>query len=73
MRVRLRDGRVLDEAVRAARGTPGRPVTRPDVEEKFQRIASVVLPAEQLGRLLETLRRLPALPEVGPLAALTSA
>src|SRR5262249_40324337 len=72
MRVRLRDGRVLDETGRAARGTPGHPVTRPDVEEKFRRIAGVVLPIAQVGRLLETLRRLPTLPEVGPLAALTA-
>ena len=71
MRVRLRDGRVLDEAVRAARGTPGHPVSRPDVEEKFRRLAGVVLPAPQVGRLLETLRHLPALPDVGTLAALT--
>jgi 2-methylcitrate dehydratase PrpD len=71
MRVRLRDGRVLDEAVRAARGTPGHPVSRADVEEKFRRLAGVVLPAPQVGRLLETLRQLPALPDVGTLAALT--
>jgi 2-methylcitrate dehydratase PrpD len=73
MRVRLRDGRVLDEVVRAARGTPGRPVSRQDVEEKFRRLASVVLPAAQAGRLLETLRRLPALPDVAALAPLTCA
>jgi len=71
MRVRLRDGRVLDEVVRAARGTPGHPVSRPDVEEKFRRLAGVVLPAGQVGRLLETLRHLPALADVGALAALT--
>jgi 2-methylcitrate dehydratase PrpD len=71
MRVRLRDGRVLDEVVRAARGTPGHPVSRQDVEEKFRRLAGVVLPAAQVGRLLETLRRLPALPDVAALAALT--
>ena len=71
MRVRLRDGRVLDEAVRAARGTPGHPVSRQDVEEKFRRLAGVVLAAPQVGRLLETLRHLPALPDVGTLAALT--
>ena len=71
MRVRLRDGRVLDEVVRAARGTPGHPVSRQEVEEKFRRLAGVVLPAPQVGRLLETLRRLPALPDVGALAALT--
>jgi 2-methylcitrate dehydratase PrpD len=71
MRVRLRDGRVLDEVVRAARGTPGHPVSRHDVEEKFRRLAGVVLPAPRVGRLLETLRDLPALPDVATLAALT--
>jgi 2-methylcitrate dehydratase PrpD len=71
MRIRLRDGRVLDEVVRAARGTPGHPVSRHDVEEKFRRLAGVVLPAPQVGRLLETLRHLPALPDVATLAALT--
>jgi len=72
MRVRLHDGRVLDEVVRAARGTPGRPVSRHEVEEKFLRLAGVVLPAAQVGRLLETLRHLHALPDIGALAALTS-
>ncbi len=71
MRVRLRDGRVLDEVVRAARGTPGHPVSREEVEEKFRRLAGVVLPSAQVGRLLETLRHLPALPDVGALASLT--
>jgi 2-methylcitrate dehydratase PrpD len=72
MRVRLRDGHVLDETVRAARGTPGRPVTRQDVEEKFRRVAGVVLPVAQVGRLLEALRRLPTLADLASLAALTS-
>jgi 2-methylcitrate dehydratase PrpD len=70
MRVRLRDGRVLDEVVRAARGTPGHPVSRQDVEEKFRRLAGVVLPPAQVGRLLESLRGLPALRDIGALAAL---
>ncbi len=71
MRVRLRDGRVLDEVVRAARGTPGQPASRDEAEEKFRRLAGVVLPGPQVGRLLETLRHLPALPDVATLAALT--
>ena len=71
MRVRLHDGRVLDEVVRAARGTPGQPVSRQEVEEKFRRLAGVVLPAGQVGRLLEALRHLRELPDVGALAALT--
>jgi 2-methylcitrate dehydratase PrpD len=71
MRVRLHDGRVLDEVVRAARGTPGHPVSRPEVEEKFRRLAGVVLTPAQIGRLLDALRRLPTLPDVGALASLT--
>jgi 2-methylcitrate dehydratase PrpD len=71
MRVRLRDGRVLDEAVRAARGTPGRPVSRQDVEEKFRRLAGGVLPVAQTERLLETLRRFATLPDLEALVALT--
>ncbi|HEY7205037.1 MAG TPA: MmgE/PrpD family protein [Methylomirabilota bacterium] len=71
MRVRLRDGRVLDEAVEAARGTPGRPVSRHEVEEKFRRLAGVVLPAPEVGRLLEHLGRLPTLPDVSSLLRLT--
>jgi 2-methylcitrate dehydratase PrpD len=71
MRVLLRDGRVLDEAVRAARGTPGHPVSRHDVEEKFRRLAGGVLPAAQTERLLESLRRFPTLPDVEALMALT--
>lgn len=71
MRVRLRDGRVLDEVVKAARGTPGHPVSRGEVEEKFRRLASVVLPPDRIARLLERLRSLAALPDAAALAALT--
>ena len=71
MRVHLRDGRVLDEAVRAARGTPGHPVSRHDVEEKFRRLAGGVLPAAQTERLLESLGRFPTLPDVEALMAIT--
>ena len=72
IRVRLRDGRVLDEVVRAARGTPGHPVSRQEVEEKFRRLAGVVLPAPRVGRLLETLEHLAELPDIGALVALTA-
>jgi 2-methylcitrate dehydratase PrpD len=57
--------------VRAARGTPGRPVSRQDVEEKFRRLAGGVLPAAQTERLLETLGRFATLPDVEALVALT--
>jgi 2-methylcitrate dehydratase PrpD len=71
MRVRLHDGRVLDVVVRAARGTPGRPVSREEVEEKLRRLAAVVLPPARIASLLESLRALAALPDAAALAALT--
>jgi 2-methylcitrate dehydratase PrpD len=71
MRVRLHDGRVLDEMVHAARGTPGRPVSREEVEEKFRRLAAAVLPPARVAQLLESLRALATLPDTAALAALT--
>jgi 2-methylcitrate dehydratase PrpD len=72
MTVRLADGRVLEQHVSAARGTPGSPPSRDDVEEKFQRLAQVVLPGERVSRLMATLRRLADLPDVGEIAALAA-
>jgi len=70
MTVRLTDGRALEASVAAARGTPGSPATRGDVEEKFRRLAEVVLPAEGVGRLITMLRGLRDLPDVAGIAAL---
>jgi 2-methylcitrate dehydratase PrpD len=72
MTVRLADGRVLEQHVSAARGTPGSPPSRDDVEEKFQRLAQVVLPGERVSRLVAALRRLADLPDVGEIAALAA-
>ena len=68
MTLRLADGRVLEERVAAARGTPGNPLTREEVEAKFQRLARVVLPAERVATLVGLLRRLPDLPDVTAVA-----
>jgi len=70
MAVRLADGRVLEEHVAAARGTPDNPLTREEVETKFRRLAEVVLPAERVARLLAALRGLADCPDVAELAAL---
>ena len=56
MTVRLTDGRVLEQHVSAARGTAQNPPSRDDVEEKFRRLAGVVLPAERVSGLVAALR-----------------
>ena len=72
MTVRLADGRVLEERVTAARGMPGNPLTRDEVEAKFRRLAEVVLPAARAGRLAAALRALPEARDVADLAALAA-
>ena len=70
MTVRLSDGRVLEERVAAARGTPDNPLTRDELETKFRRLAEVVLPATRVERLVETLRRLADVRDMAEMAAL---
>lgn len=72
MTVRLKDGRVLEHHVSAARGTPENPPSRDDIEEKFRRVARVVLPADRVARLVTTLRGLPDLPDVAEVATLAA-
>jgi 2-methylcitrate dehydratase PrpD len=70
--ITLKDGRVLQHRTTAARGTPGNPGTRDDLEEKFRGLAGVVLPAAQVETLVLALRRLPDVPDVAEIAALAS-
>jgi 2-methylcitrate dehydratase PrpD len=72
MTVRLTDGRVLDERIAAARGTPDNPGTRDDIETKFRRLAEVLLPAERVTKLTTALRRLHDAPDVAEIAALAA-
>jgi 2-methylcitrate dehydratase PrpD len=72
MTLRLADGRVLEERVAAARGTPANPLTREEVEGKFQRLAGVVLPADRVSALVGLLRGFADLPEVSVIARASS-
>jgi 2-methylcitrate dehydratase PrpD len=58
--------------VPAARGTPGNPATREDIEDKFRRLATAALPAERVAGLVEVLRRLRDVPDVARIGALAS-
>ena len=72
MTVRLADGRVIEERITAARGTPDNPGTRDDVEVKFRRLAGTVLPAPRVAELTAALRGLAEAKDVGEIVALAS-
>ena len=72
MSVRLADGRVLEERVSAARGTPDNPLTRDELDAKFRRLAEVVLPAARVTELVAALTGLGDLPDMAELAALAA-
>lgn len=72
MTVRLADGRVIEERITAARGTPDNPGTRDDLEAKFRRLAETVLPAPRVAGLTAALRGLTDAKDVAGILALTS-
>jgi 2-methylcitrate dehydratase PrpD len=72
MTVRLADGRVIEERITAARGTPDNPGTREDLETKFRRLAETVLPAPRVAELTAALRALAEAQDVGGILALAS-
>ena len=72
MTVRLSDGRVIEERVTAARGTPDNPGTRDDLEAKFRRLAETVLPAPRVAELISALRGLAEARDVSGILALAS-
>jgi 2-methylcitrate dehydratase PrpD len=72
MTVRLADGRVLEEHIRAARGTAENPQSREELEAKFERLCQVGLPRDKVFCLVETLRGFEGLADVGALTALAS-
>jgi 2-methylcitrate dehydratase PrpD len=72
MTVRLADGRVIEERITAARGTPDNPGTRDDLEAKFRRLAETVLPAPRVAELAAALRGLAEAKDVAGIVALAS-
>jgi 2-methylcitrate dehydratase PrpD len=70
MTVRLTDGRVIEERITAARGTPDNPGTRDDLEGKFRRLAETVLPPPRVAELTAALCGLAEAKDVAPILAL---
>jgi 2-methylcitrate dehydratase PrpD len=66
VRIRLRDGRVLEERQDHPRGGPDFPLSRRDLEAKFRGNARLALSSDAVERVVEDAGRLATLRDVGP-------
>ncbi len=64
LRVRTVDGRTLHAATTAQRGSPGRPLSRREIVDKFIANAATAVGTDATGRLLDALWALPGTPNV---------
>jgi 2-methylcitrate dehydratase PrpD len=69
VRIRLQDGRVLEEHQDHPRGGPDFPLAPRDLEVKFRGNATLALTADAIDRVIADVGRLATLPAVGPLMA----
>ena len=70
VRVELADGRAIEQATSAPRGTPDNPLSDDDVRAKFTRLAAPVLGAAGAERLRLLVEGIDDAPGLGPLFAL---
>jgi 2-methylcitrate dehydratase PrpD len=64
LRVRLRDGRVLEASADGARGYPEHPASDDELAAKFLSCAARAIPREQAQEALTTLQRMEALGDI---------
>jgi 2-methylcitrate dehydratase PrpD len=67
LRVRLKDGRVVEEWQDHPRGGPDSPMAPGEIEAKFRGNASLVMPDERAARVIRDVRALEAAPNLDPL------
>lgn len=68
--IRLRDGRIYSREIEHAKGSPEVPMTADEIEAKFIDCAARVLDPSSSRRVLENIRALETLKDVGPLCEL---
>jgi 2-methylcitrate dehydratase PrpD len=73
LRVRLHDGRQLEQFVRYPKGNPNNPLSVAEVEEKFRGLAAHTLPASRIDRLADLLSRLETLCDINELVEVVQA
>jgi 2-methylcitrate dehydratase PrpD len=70
VRVRLRDGRIVEQAADGARGYPERPATTEELETKFRTCATRALTEPSAERALAALRKLETIDDIREITAL---
>ena len=68
--IRLKDGRTLTREAHTSRGTPERPMTHDELEEKFRQCAEGVLPPDRVDKVLDMVYRLEEVPDIRALTTL---
>ena len=68
--VELQGGQVIRRVADTARGTPEKPLTRGELDAKFQECASFILENAKLEKAIETIRSLEDLPSIQKLTSL---
>ena len=67
IRIQLNNGRTVEGRYDVARGHPTKPMRWTELAEKFKECASLVLPADNAGRIIDLVARLPELKSLNPL------
>jgi 2-methylcitrate dehydratase PrpD len=67
LRVRLKDGRIVEEWQDHPRGGPDSPMAPGEIEAKFRGNASLVMPDERAARVIRDVRALESAPNLEPL------
>jgi 2-methylcitrate dehydratase PrpD len=68
IRITLRDGRMLDKTIEHAVGSVTRPMSDRQLEEKFEGLATGILPTDQIRKVIDLCWRVESLPGVASLA-----
>ena len=63
-RVETKEGRLIEKRVDFAKGGPNNPMTRRDVENKFMKLASKVLPEKSIPNLYQVIQNMEQIPSL---------
>jgi 2-methylcitrate dehydratase PrpD len=67
IRIKLKDGKVIEGRANVARGHPQRPMSWAELCEKFRDCAALVLPGKRADEVIRLVGRLPEVRSLGPL------